>query len=104
MSDEKNLLGALSYPIWIIAILILVTDERKKDFSRYHAYQALFFNIVSWTVLVAFSFVLIGYFLFPIWLAITCIYAYKTYQGEVFSIPVVTNLTKKFAPDLPTFE
>ena len=50
VSNENRLLAALAYPIWIIALVIVVTDMKKDPFMRHHGWTALFWGI-AWTVL-----------------------------------------------------
>ena len=42
LNDTNKLLAALSYPIWIIALIMILTDASKNDkFVRYHGWQGL---------------------------------------------------------------
>lgn len=40
--DSKRLLAALAYPIWVVALVILLTDLKKDPFMRYHGWHALY--------------------------------------------------------------
>ena len=95
ITDQDKLWAALSYPIGIIAIVILVVEDMKKrPFQKYHAVQALAVNVVllilsivlGWTVVLACVPLLL-------WL-VTLYWAYKAYQGEYFEIPGLTNFLK----------
>jgi len=111
-SSENRLLAALSYPIWIVALVVVLTDLKRDPFLRYHGWQALFWGI-AWFVLwvglsvvgtvlsfvpflgVLFSF-LAGTLLFLAWVVLSVLYAVRAYQGQRFEIPVVTNAARKY--------
>ena len=108
-TDENRILAALAYPIWIVALIILLTDMKKDPFLRRHAVQALGYTL-AWVVVyfglsVVTSFSDLGlwrlYFLWPLvrfaWLAIAVYYGYQAYQGQMFSIPVVRRFTAQYA-------
>ena len=95
INDQDKLMAALSYPIGIVAIIILlVEDMKKRPFQKYHAVQALAVNVViiaasiilGWTIILACVPLLL-------WL-VTFYWAFKAYQGEYFEIPVLTNFLK----------
>ena len=47
-SSNDRLLAALGYPIWIVALIALLLDGPKdRPFTRYHAIQALGFNVAA---------------------------------------------------------
>jgi uncharacterized protein len=95
-SDDK-LWAALGYPIPIVAIIVLLMqDKRARPFIKYHAVQAL----ALWVVYAVLGIVLsvitfgIGSICFGvIWLAFFYA-AYLAYQGQRFEVPVVTNFIK----------
>lgn len=95
INDQDKLMSALSYPIGLVAIIILlVEDMKKRPFQKYHAVQALAVNVIlivlsiilGWTVILACVPLLL-------WL-VTFYWAYKAYQGEYFEIPGLTNFLK----------
>ena len=95
VNDQDKLMAALSYPIGIVAIVILVVEDMKnRPFQKYHAVQALAVNVVllaltiilGWTVILACVPLLLWF--------ITFYWAYKAYQGEYFEIPALTNFLK----------
>lgn len=106
--SENRLLAALGYPIWIVALVLVVTDLKKDPFMRYHGYQALFWGIawfVVWVGLSVLSFIpflgllfgfLAGPVLFLVWVVASVVYAVRAYRGEQFEIPVVTGLARKY--------
>ncbi len=104
VSDNDRLLAALSYPIPIVAIVILlVEDMRAKPFQRFHAVQALAVNIVLWVLIVllgcllgAITFFiggLCGFVPSLLWF-ITLFWAYEAYQAKYFEIPWLTEVLR----------
>jgi uncharacterized membrane protein len=101
-SNEQRVVAALGYPIWIVALIVLFTDMRHNRFVRTHAIQALGYAVAWFVVFVALN-VLLGWgvvFLQPLlwlaWLVLSLYYAYRAYQGELFTIPVVSQFTAKY--------
>ena len=109
LTDQDKLMAALSYPLPIIAIIILLMEEMKnRPFQKFHAVQALAVNIVLWVIVLILSCVLgtvvglvtlgIGSIcgLVPLLLwFVTLYWAYLAYQGQYFDIPVITDFIKK---------
>jgi uncharacterized membrane protein len=109
VSNENRLLAALAYPIWIIALVIVVTDMKKDPFMRHHGWTALFWGI-AWIVLwfglqILLHIPLLGWLIFLltvpvfwlVWLILSIYYAIQTYNGKAFSIPIVSDWAKKYA-------
>ncbi len=95
INDQDKLMAALSYPIGIVAIIILlVEDMKKRPFQKYHAVQALAVNVIllvlsivlGWTVILACVPILLWF--------VTIYWAIKAYQGEYFEIPWLTGFLK----------
>lgn len=95
ITDNDKLLAALSYPLGIVAIIILlVEDMRNRPFQKYHAVQALAVNLIlvvlavitSWTLVLACVPCLIWF--------VTLYWAYEAYQGKYITIPVLTDFLK----------
>ena len=104
ITDNDKLMAALSYPIPLVAIIILLAEDMKaRPFQKYHAVQALAVNIVLWAgiillgcILGALSFFiggLCGVVPVLLWLA-TLYWAYEAYQGKYFEIPWLTGFLK----------
>ncbi len=105
ITDNDRLLAALSYPIPILAVVILlVADMKSRPFQRYHAVQALAVNVALWVIMsvlgvilwaVTFWFVsgacssTVGILWF-----LTLYFAYEAYQGKYFEIPYVTEFLR----------
>ncbi len=95
ISDQDKIMAALSYPIGIVAIVILLVEDMKsRPFQKYHAVQALAVNIIllvlsivlGWTVILSCVPILLWF--------VTIYWAIKAYQGEYFEIPTLTNFLK----------
>ncbi len=95
IDSNDKLWAALSYPIGIIALVILLVESMKeRPFQKYHAVQALAVNIIlvilsivlGWTVVLTCVPVLLWF--------VTLYWAYKAYQGEYFEIPGLTPFLK----------
>jgi uncharacterized membrane protein len=104
ITDNDKLMAALSYPIPIVALIILIAEDMKaRPFQKYHAVQALAANIALWIVIVVLACVLgtlsvviggicgIGPIL--LWF-ITLYWAYEAYQGKYLEIPWLTEFLK----------
>jgi uncharacterized membrane protein len=105
ITDNDKLMAALSYPIPLVAIIILLVEDMKnRPFQKYHAVQALAANIALWVIIVVLGCILgaITFFigglcgLGPILLwFITLYWAYEAYQGQYFEIKWLTEFLKK---------
>jgi uncharacterized membrane protein len=101
ITDNDKLLAAISYPIPIVAIVILLVEDMKnRPFQRYHAVQAIAANILLWIVITvlgvilgAVSLGLCGFGPGILWFA-TLYWAYLAYQGQYFEIPWLTKFLK----------
>ncbi|MBM4424069.1 MAG: hypothetical protein FJ030_11865 [Chloroflexi bacterium] len=91
-SDDK-LWAGLSYFFWLFAILaLLMEDKKNRPFIRAHAAQALAAGIAMTLIasVVAAPTCGIGAIVY----LIMWFWAYKAYQGELITIPVVTDFVK----------
>lgn len=97
VSSDDRLWAALGYPIFPIAILMLLTDEKKsRPFIRFHAVQALAVTLVLAIVTGVLTFMTLGIFgicLPLVWLVVFWP-AYEAYQGKYLNIPYLTNFLK----------
>jgi uncharacterized membrane protein len=101
ITDNDKLMAALSYPIPIVAIIILlVQDMKNRPFQKYHAVQAIAANIALWVVITILGMILsviglhfCGFGPGILWLA-TLYGAYLAYQGQYFEIPWLTQFLK----------
>ena len=104
ISDNDKLMAALSYPIPIVAIVILLSETNKaRPFQKFHAVQALAVNValaIVFSVLCALlTATAVLACLTPIpaiaWFVYMLYLAYKTYQGEDIEIPWITEFIRK---------
>ena len=108
-ADSNRLLAALGYPIWIIALVIILTDMKKDSFMRHHGWTALFWGI-AWVILYVvltilanipfFGWLLVivaGPILWLVWVILSIYYAVQAYNGKTVSIPLVSDWAKKYA-------
>ncbi|MEJ2732004.1 MAG: DUF4870 domain-containing protein [Anaerolineae bacterium] len=107
ITDNDKLMAALSYPIPLVAIIILIAEDMKsRPFQKFHAVQALAVNIVLWIVIVLLGCILgaLSFFLgglcapgsILLWL-ITLYWAYEAYQGKYFELPWLTEFLRSQA-------
>lgn len=95
-SDDK-LWSALGYPIPIIALIaLLMEDKKERPFIKYHAVQALAFNVVIWILIFIASVITlgIGAICAPVLWIVTLWPAYDSYRGNYTEIPVISNFIK----------
>ncbi len=104
ITDNDKLMAALSYPIPLVAIIILIAEDMKsRPFQRFHAIQALAVGIVLGVLIVVLGCILgvITAFIGGVcgmapgllWL-VTLYWAYEAYQGKYFEIPWLTQFLK----------
>jgi uncharacterized membrane protein len=111
ITENDKLFAALSYAIWPIALVVLISETNKnRPFQRTHAVQALFYGVAAFILLSPFLCVdfvigqissvlgtIFSCLTLPIWLipfAIALWFAYRAYQGEQFEIPIITDFAK----------
>jgi uncharacterized membrane protein len=102
VTDNDRLMAAISYPIPIVAIVILLVEEMKnRPFQKYHAVQAIAANILLWIViavagaiLTALTIGICGWLPSLLWL-VTIYWALQAYKGLYFEIPWLTQFMKK---------
>ena len=104
ISENDKVLAALSYPIPIVAIIILLVEDMKaRPFQKYHAIQALAANVVVWVVITLLGCILgalsaiigglCGSLAVLLWF-ITLYWAYEAYRGKYFEIQWLTQFLK----------
>ncbi len=99
VSDNSNdkLFSALTYPIPLVGIIILISDSMKNNpVLRTHAVQSIALGVVLFLVSIVLSITVILGCLAPfIWLGVTLFYGYQAYTGKPVNIPVITDFCKK---------
>lgn len=102
MSDvtpDDKLWAALAYvfsPI-VPIILMLMEDKKNRPYIKAHNAQALawgLINLVAGTILSGVLFFCLGAPSLIIWL-VGVYWGYKAYQGEMVTIPLITDFVKK---------
>ena len=96
-SDDK-IWSALGYPIPLIAIIMLLMEEKKaRPFIKFHAIQSIAFNIAIYVIAFVLSLITIGFgaICVPLFWLVTLWPAFDSYSGKYTEIPVITNFIKK---------
>lgn len=96
-SDDK-LWAALGYPIPIIPLIVLLSEEKKGvPFLRYHAVQSLMLNVAIWVLIAIVVPLTLGFgaICAPLLWLVTLWPAYDSYQGRFTVLPVLTDFMKK---------
>jgi uncharacterized membrane protein len=105
-SSNDRLLAALGYPIWIVALIALLLEGPKdRPFTRYHAVQALGFNVAAFIFYfvagilsvcvsqVAWILGCLTWMLFVLPFFAALYFAYLAYsKAQYFEIPLITDL------------
>jgi len=96
-SDDK-LWSALSYVFAPLVgiIVLLMEDKKSRPFIKFHAVQSIAASVVIWVVGIIITTVTLGFggLCLPLLWIPLLYWAYKSYQGEMVEIPVVTNFIK----------
>lgn len=93
LSDQNKLLAAIGYPIWIVALIMALTDTSKQDpFVKFHAWQALFLGIAGFVIAIV---PFIGWLAWMVIFVMQIYYAIQAYGGKYFEVPVIYGLAKK---------
>lgn len=98
ISSDDKLWSALGYVIPIIAIIVLFIENKKdRPFIRFHAIQALAFNVVLWVLIFIVSLVTLGFgaLCAPLLWLVSFWPAYDSFKGNYTELPVITNFIKK---------
>lgn len=109
VGPNDRLLAAVGYPVWIVALIVLLMDGPKdRPFTRFHAIQALGYNVAA-IVFVFIVFMLsicvgqvawilgcITWMLVVVPFLVALYFAYLVYtRAEYFTIPVITDLLEQ---------
>jgi uncharacterized membrane protein len=94
ITDNDKLMAALSYPIPIVAIVILVSETNKvRTFQKFHAVQALAFWVPAGLIGIILSPFTCGLSFLLVWL-VSLWPAYQSYQGQYMEMPVITDFIR----------
>lgn len=108
-SSNDRLLAALGYPVWIVALIALLLEGPKdRPFTRYHAVNALGFNVAAFIFYfaagilsvcvsqVAWILGCVIWMLFFVPFLLALYFAYLAYsKSQYVVIPVVTDLLQQ---------
>jgi uncharacterized membrane protein len=96
-SDDK-LWAALAYVLTPLVpiILLLLEDKKKRPFIRAHNAQALAWGVAYYIIAAITSPIVgLGCVLGLLCFILSLYWAYKAYQGEYITIPIITDFVKK---------
>jgi uncharacterized membrane protein len=103
LSTEYRILGSISYLVWPVSLLIVLTTFKKDKFLRFHGYQSLYLGIfgsVLWLVGGALLRIipLIGILVFNClavaWFLLLLLLTYRCFHGEYFRVPLIYDLAQ----------
>lgn len=100
VSDTSKLLAAISYPLWIPALIaILIEPYKDEKFVKFHAIQALGLGIAYFIIEMVIWVIpilgwIVGAILPFVYIIYTILLALKAYKGEYFEVPLVYGLVK----------
>ena len=94
-SDDK-LWAALAYVFTpLVPILVMVMEDKKnRPFVKVHSMQALVWGVAFYIIVSITSAFVIGLCLLPLGWLLQLYWAYKAYQGNTITIPVLTDFIK----------
>jgi uncharacterized membrane protein len=95
-TDDDKLWALLAYVLTplIPIIIMLMQDKKDRPFLRAHNAQALAWGIINIAVGVLVGWLLCGIPSLLLWL-IGCYWGWQAYQGQLVTIPVLTDFVKK---------
>ncbi|MFN7991712.1 MAG: hypothetical protein U0R44_06165 [Candidatus Micrarchaeia archaeon] len=96
-SNDSRLWAGIGYPIWLLPILVLVTDKKNDKWLLFHAYQALLLGVAIFIVVSITSFFLLGCIIWPLAFLAQLYFGYKAYKGERFKLPMIGDMAEGYA-------
>ncbi len=122
LNDESKIFAALSYVLGLLIAVLLYLFKKEDPFVKYHAIQAILFDVVVSvvsTILIVGAIVIglvlgvtsggaglgLGVILFyafillyaVVMFVVRLIFAYKAYTGKRFKIPIIGNQAEKMS-------
>ena len=102
LNIEENVASLLCYLFFWLGALVILLLEKKNTTVRFHAIQSILLSVVWFFLSILFPFIpFLGLLLLPILslggLALWIILMIKAYQGDPFSLPIITDKAKEFA-------
>jgi len=104
-SIESKMLAGISYIIWPLSLLIVLTLLKKDRFLRFHGYQALFLGLLSFVLyLVGGAFLRVIPVIGPLtyrmvvllWFLFVLFLGYRCLSGDYFRIPVIYEMAQGY--------
>lgn len=119
MQNQKSALGLdgnvtalIGYIIWIVALIVIFIEKDNK-FVRFHAFQSVLFAAGIFVLFIALSIIttilafasstmasLFSLVFILLWLAAlggVILLAVKSYQGQMFKLPVIGDMAEKWS-------
>lgn len=97
--DSDKILYALSYPIWIVALILVLAKKESRD-ARYHGFNGLFYGLAVTILAMFIGMMPIIQLLSPLVGLAGIIYGIvlgvEAYNGGHPNIPVVTEFASKY--------
>ncbi len=95
ITDDDKLWALLAYVLTplIPIIILLMADKKERPFLKAHTMQALVWGVILVVVGMVSSF-LCGIPALILWL-VGCYWGYQAYQGQLVTIPVLSDLVNK---------
>ena len=95
VTDDDKLWALLAYVLTPLVpiIIMLMADKKERPFLKAHNMQALVWGVILVVVGMLSSF-LCGIPALILWL-VGCYWGYQAYQGQLVTIPVITDLVNK---------
>jgi uncharacterized membrane protein len=105
---EDRTLAAICYPLWPVALLMLVLPSHRSKFVRFNVLQALGVNALGVALYVAYALSanlpVIGWqsalmvpFLVPAWLLVDLYLAVRAFGGHLTRVPIAAEFAQRFA-------
>jgi uncharacterized protein len=97
-NSNDRLLSLLAYPIWIVGIVILLSDSMKNNpVLRKHGVQGIALGIALTVIGIALSAISAGLgscIVVPVTLGISIYYGWQAYNGKDVNIPVISDFCR----------
>ena len=112
-SEDDRVLSAVSYPLWPVALFLLVFRSRLAPFVRYHAMQSLVVNALGvgayFVYTAAANLPVIGWqsavvlpILLPAWFIIDLYLGVRAYGGQRTRVPLVGEYAQRYSDVSPS--
>jgi uncharacterized membrane protein len=104
---SRRLLAALAYPIWVVALIIVLTGARNDAFVRAHGWRGLFWAFAwvsvffGWGIVASLPLLhwlaLFYPLLWPTFIVLSIYYAVQAYNAREVSIPFVSEWAQRYS-------